>query len=212
MRGLLIKDLINLKSYGKTVLITIGFFIAFSIVTKNTSMVTTMVIMYASMLPITSITFDERAKWERFALAMPIPREHFVISKYLLGLIMMLSGIIITSLVNMGITFTLGNENDMRTSILTLLTMTVFGVLYLSAILPVIFKMGVEKARIIMIGILIIPSVLIILLAQSSLPILSRLKSLQITPLFILIIILSVMIAVTISISASIKIFSKREF
>ena len=47
------------------------------------------------MLVITSLAYDERSRWDRYALTMPVSRKEMVLSKYLLGLILLTFALLI---------------------------------------------------------------------------------------------------------------------
>ena len=40
----------------------------------------------AAMMPVTAFSFDEKAKWDKYALSMPVSRRDLVLSKYIFGL------------------------------------------------------------------------------------------------------------------------------
>ncbi|MEG0145065.1 MAG: ABC-2 transporter permease, partial [Clostridia bacterium] len=42
-------------------------------------------LVYTIMLPVNAMAFDERAKWDRYAGAMPFSRRTMVVEKYVLG-------------------------------------------------------------------------------------------------------------------------------
>ena len=43
-------------------------------------------VMYAAMLPMTALAYDERSKWDTLAAMMPYSTGALVLSKYLLGI------------------------------------------------------------------------------------------------------------------------------
>ena len=94
MTGLILKDLLNLKKQGKVYLILIIFYFAIGLVNENSSMFASMMTMVAVLIPITAMAYDERCKWDRYALTMPVSRKDMVMSKYLLGLIFMTAALL----------------------------------------------------------------------------------------------------------------------
>ena len=82
MKGLIIKDILNLKNYMKQLILVLIFFIAYGIFLKNGTFVGTMITLMLSMQVITTMSYDEYAKWDKYALTMNINRKDIVLSKY----------------------------------------------------------------------------------------------------------------------------------
>ena len=83
MKGLLIKDILNMKNYMKQLVLVLIFFIAYGIFLKNGTFVGTMITLMLSMQVITTMSYDEYAKWDKYALTMNINRKDIIISKYI---------------------------------------------------------------------------------------------------------------------------------
>ena len=84
MKGLMIKDILNLRKNFKTTLLVIGFFAIYAYTSNNPSYMIAMVTLILSMMPLTSMAYDDMSKWDRYALAMPISKKDIVLSKYIL--------------------------------------------------------------------------------------------------------------------------------
>ena len=80
MKALLKKDLLVLARQMKFYLLLI---LVFSIIPNFPG--AAFAIVYAAMLPITSISFDENAKWGNLAVMMPYTPQSLVGCKYVLG-------------------------------------------------------------------------------------------------------------------------------
>jgi hypothetical protein len=99
MKGLLLKDILGLKRFGKTILVFLGIVLLIGIMNhSDSSFYAGMIIMYTAMLTITSFSIDESSKWMQFALSMPIKRTTFVLEKYVLGLLLAFGGVLISLL------------------------------------------------------------------------------------------------------------------
>lgn len=165
MMGLLLKDLMNLKGQAKVMLLLLGFYMVMAFVSREQSYFGGVVTILCALIPVTALSYDERAKWDRIALTMPISRRDMVLSKYILG------GIFAVGALVLNISFQLFMHIQTIADILmTSLLMCGVGVLFLSILLPILFKLGVEKGRIIMMMVLFIPTGLVMLLSQSGLP------------------------------------------
>ena len=95
MVGLIIKDMMNLKKQILIYVFFIIFYGIFSFANGNDQLFWFAIIIIGIMTPITSIAFDERVKWDKFALTMPIKRKDLVLSKYILSYMTVLLSILV---------------------------------------------------------------------------------------------------------------------
>ena len=65
MKGLLLKDLYNLKRIGKQYLLILAFYTIWCVFMKNESMFSMMIILTSSMTVLTSLSFDEAAHFDK---------------------------------------------------------------------------------------------------------------------------------------------------
>jgi len=165
MKGLLIKDLINLKKLGKSYLMLFVFYSVFAVLSKNGSMLGAMVLLLCMMAPINSLSLDELSHWNEYALSLPVSRKTLVVSKYLLGILLGLAAML---LIGGGVALlgALGVMSGTGSTLLALVAISGVSIVYMALILPVIFRLGVEKGRLLMMMILMIPTVAIILLPK----------------------------------------------
>lgn len=161
MIGLLVKDFLNLKKQAKTYLILLIFYFILGIANENTTMFSAMMAMVAAMVPITAMAYDERSKWDRYALTMPISRFNMVVSKYILGLILLTIAFVITMLFSL-----LFSNLNLTENILSNFAILSVGIILISVIFPILFKFGVEKGRILMMIVLFAPTGIIVLLSK----------------------------------------------
>lgn len=197
MKGLVLKDLINLKKQLKVIGLIILFYFIFSKTTNNNSMFGTMVTLVFAMLPITALAFDEKANWDKYGLTMPVSRPEVVMSKYILGIIASIVAIILNFIAQILLGTKINSESIKMISIIFSVSL-----LFFSLILPIIFKFGVEKGRLLMFIVLALPS-MIILLFKDRLDISSTLdllnKTIYALPLLaIAILILSMLLSIII--------------
>ncbi len=164
MKGLILKDLLNLKKQVKIYIVAILFFAINSISTGNFAFLSGMVCLFCAMMPVTALSYDERAKWDKYALSMPVSRNDMIISKYLLGIIT--SGIGLTILILFQIILFKVTKENILTSFI------VFGIsiIFLSVLLPILFKFGVEKGRIIMMLIFFAPTMIGVGVSKINIP------------------------------------------
>ncbi len=146
MKGLILKDLINLKGTAKFVFALTAFFAVFIIATGEMGSYSGMIMIFGAMLPLTALSLDERAKWDRYALTMPVRRSTVVIAKYLLGLILLAMALVIDIFLSLLARVQLGMELFMELGALLLV-----GCVFLSLTMPLMLWLGAEKGRIVMI-------------------------------------------------------------
>lgn len=161
MIGLILKDLLNLKKQAKVYLILLVFYFVLGISNEDFTIAGSMIALVAVMLPITAMSYDERSKWDRYALTMPVTRMNIVASKYILGLVFLVIAFVIATLFSLFFT-----NISLIQNVLTNLTTLSIGIIIMSVIFPILFKFGVEKGRIFMMLILFAPTGIIALLAR----------------------------------------------
>ncbi|QAT43935.1 ABC-2 transporter permease [Aminipila luticellarii] len=147
MRGIILKDLLSLKKQFIPMFLFFGIYIFIAIMTKDSSFLTGVLMIFCAMLPITALSFDERSGFSKYALTMPISRSMLVISKYLVTVILISCGGVISLLFSLFI----GSASFME-SVWSVVIIMLLGSLMVSVSLPPIFKYGVEKGRFIVIG------------------------------------------------------------
>lgn len=155
MKGLIIKDLLNLKKNLNTVIVLIIFYALIGYTSSDPSMLIAMISLVLTMMTITTMSYDDLAKWDKYALTMPVSRKSIVLSKYILSIFLALTGIIISTV----IAFVLMNLKNYETSNLMIIAYSIFliSLVFSSIILPLIFKFGVEKSRLMMMAAIGIP-------------------------------------------------------
>ncbi len=164
MKGLLYKDFCVLKKQVKILIIFVVFYAIWSVLAQIPSMMGTMVIILSIMLPISSMSYDETGQWYRYAFSLPVSRRTLVLSKYMLGFLTALAGLLVCAIGNLVI-LSLTNWENALESWITIGACLEVGVIFLSVLIPVLFKFGVEKGRFLIVAIALVPSMLIGLLA-----------------------------------------------
>ena len=155
IKGLLKKDLYNLASY-KTTLMIITLFCGIAIIGTDAIYWGSIVIgIIVGMISLSTFSYDEMAKSNRYILTLPVTRKEIVLEKYILAI----GATILGSLLGFVLTLLIGNmmnyvrpNNMIDINIDTLLSTSIgglFGVSVIQAIqIPSIFKWGAEKGRI----------------------------------------------------------------
>lgn len=141
MRALLLKDFYTLKRQAMFMLVLIILFAL--IPNTNGMMFSFLSIVYAAMLPITTMGYDERARWDRVAATMPYRRAEVVLSRYVLGLICVGGAATLVLIAAAVRSAFVGGAPDAWETLGTSATGLCFGAL----VLPFMHWLGVEKGR-----------------------------------------------------------------
>ncbi len=150
MKGLILKDTYVVFKQMKVLLLIV---VLFTIMLGYTFGV--FLLLYCAMLPISTIAFDEKAKWDKYAATMPYSRKDIVLSKYLLGLACMAVALIIVfigTLVYGLFTDTVFTGDALVDLVIMLISLFCVTLIFMAVNLPIIFKWGVEKGRMIFIA------------------------------------------------------------
>ena len=148
MKGLLIKDLYMSKTYCRVYLLIAAVFLALCALNGNENL---FFLLYptvlAGMVPVNLIAYESQCKWEQFAGTLPYTRAQLVSAKYLIGL-MFFGILLVMTLAVMGIAMAIVGRFSpvLLWSQSVLMALCFFG--SCTIILPLVFRFGVEKARI----------------------------------------------------------------
>ncbi len=143
MKGLLIKDFYTLTKQLKIFLVIIVLFTF-----MQGSSAYSFAILYSAMLPITALAYDERSKWDKLAAMMPYSTSTLVLGKYLLGYICVAAAAILSIIIK--VVLSLYTKKPFPIEIFVeMLPVVCFASMLQAFNLPFMFKMGVEKGRLI---------------------------------------------------------------
>lgn len=158
MSGLLVKEYYILRRHLKQYVLLIIFFGALSIFMDSVIYFQAMTTMSFCMLVFTGMSYDAAAGWDKFALTMPVSRKDVVLSKYMSCVIYAVSAIVVSILFSVIINniYPMEEVGLMLMAALAATLLCLMLIIY-SILLPMIFKLGIEKARILMIAVIIIP-------------------------------------------------------
>jgi len=154
MKGLILKDFYNLSRQNKIILAAVLFYVLLSVLDKDPAFFGGMLTLLVGMQTITALAYDEKSKWDRYALTMPVSRTNMVLSKYVLSGILLF----ISFAANLIFMIIAGTEPIQSLTIASV--MMGIGLFFIFVILPVLFKFGVEKGRFIIMLVFLAPSLI----------------------------------------------------
>lgn len=160
MKALLIKDYLVIKKQILFVLIFIAVFSLSMYGSENGFFSIGFIVIISAMLPVTAIAYDERSKWNVLSATMPYSIKDIVLSKYLFGylavIIAGLTSILIQVIMQLVSHSFLGVE-----SLVAIIAICLVSTVILSINIPLAFKFGVEKGRLLSIIVIVIFTVVV---------------------------------------------------
>lgn len=154
MMGLLIKDLLCLRRQVKVYVIATVVYGGMTLMgVWDVSFFTWFFTLIAAMIPLSLFALDAAAKWDTYALTLPVERNGVVAARYLFTLLVVCVGLVL-SLAMGGLTMALGRMEDWGGFLMAASVAAGAGLLLNAVMLPVLYKVGPEKARIAMLAIM----------------------------------------------------------
>lgn len=146
MTGLVLKDILVLRKAAKIYIAMLAFYLVLTITGAfDKTMMTGFVTLFTMMMPISSFSYDELARWDKFAAALPVSRRGIVGSKYLL--VLLLGGAAEVLIAAAAVVLFLVNRTAPGEVLLAGLACVAVGMILNSILLPLLFKFGAEKGR-----------------------------------------------------------------
>jgi len=167
MKGLLLKDFINLRKNVKMFAMFLVLYGAMSYLSEDSSFYSTIITIVTAILTLSLYSYDEMVKWDTYALTLPISKEDIVQGRYLMMLLLTLIGLIV------GYSFTVlfhatTGIGSLQTTMKSCSMGAAVAILYYCVAMPLITKQGIEKARIILIAVYAIPFTAAVLIFRAS--------------------------------------------
>lgn len=154
MTGLIYKDLLCQMKTLKTFVVVLVVYGALAVGGLwDTNILTTLMFVIVIMLPINNFSFDSAAKWESFGLALPVSRRQVVGARYLFTVLLTAAAMVVVFAVGLAVSLTGWMESwgefGMTTAAMTALALVMNGVM-----LPLLYRFGAERARVVYFGVL----------------------------------------------------------
>ncbi len=147
MKGLLLKDLYNIRKQAWWYLSMILLFCLLSVTVQNIAFAGTIGVLVTVSVPLIAIGYEEKDSWQKFVVASGRDIKTIVAEKYLLGIICAVTGFVAYAVVYL---------LSERTSLTDLFVPLFMQITVLSVMLPTVFKFGVDKGRVYMIAVILI--------------------------------------------------------
>lgn len=141
MKGTILKDLKNLKGQLLYYALLIVVFFVVGAATKNIYFYSGLSMFCGVVAPLSAVAYDEKDNWDKFALAAGVTRRELALARYLLGLMIFVP--------IWAISFVFFAFPAFRTqgNLFAVLIFGGMGLTVMDIVLPLVFRIGVEKAR-----------------------------------------------------------------
>ncbi len=146
MKALVYKDFLAIWKYCRTYLFMCAVFLVLSVFVEEYSFLQMYPLIFMGMLVNTLVAYDERDKWDRQVLTMPVTRKQYVTAKYVTGLILQATVLALTVGAH-ALQLHLIGGFDWNTFLVDVVMMVMLASAAPSLVLPFVFKNGSEKGR-----------------------------------------------------------------
>ena len=164
MKGLLYKDWKMLQKMGRMYLLIIFIF---SVVPQFTRMGFAMA--YAAILPYSIIAYDEQSKWPRLAIMLPYTDSQLVLSKYVFSWLGMLL-VLVLSAISRTAEYFIKEQTVLLTEYQEVIIFTAASSLFSTIVLPLVFRFGVERGRLLFIPVIVIGVIGVVVVGEGLAP------------------------------------------
>lgn len=155
MKALLYKDFCVLKKVLRLYLLFFVLYGLMAVFNEDSGFLAGVLLVMAGMLPLTALASDEQGNFGRFGQVLPVSLRAMVGEKYLLGFICMAAGGGVSLLLLMVIELLHGGGftgEMLAVQLLTVGVLVLACAVLLAVMLPLGFWLGVEKARLAVVG------------------------------------------------------------
>ena len=152
MKSLILKDIYNIMHNMRSLALLLVLFIVLMVPQGGPSAYLITSCLLCSMMVMTTFSFDNTSKWEKYALVLPITKKDLVAAKFLVLLLFCIFGVV-SGLV-LGVaggllfkSFHLNSADDWLMLLMVAAAGLAIGIFFGSLVIPLLFKFGAEKAR-----------------------------------------------------------------
>lgn len=162
MWGLILKDLLSMRKYLKSLAAVVGVLLFMGLCLGEASFVAGVGSMISAIVTIVGFSYDENSHWDAYGMTLPVTRKQYIAAKYLMALLFFA----FSTLIGMGMTalVELFSGQFLWADVLGAgLGSLLVGPLAFSVLSPCICRVGVERSRLVMMAIFLLPTGLIML-------------------------------------------------
>lgn len=218
MKSLILKDMITIKKMAKSIAYIFLVPIVFTIIGNDSqTFICSYLIMMGSILVNNTISYDEFNHGLSYMMTLPLNRQQYVYSKYIVGLLLLCGFGFIGLMITCGMSLIQSSQLGSSELLFFFIIMLLLGIFLISVNIPLHLKFGGEKGRMmivavyltIFIGVMVMAK-LVNLLNVDTVSILKFLVGLNQFQILLIVSVL-VMLVMLISIKISERIMFKKE-
>ena len=155
MKGLLLKDLFVVSEFVRVLTLMAIVFIASMMAIDGFSVIGAMISLLVVSLVISSFSYDDLAHWDSFAATLPVSRRKLVASKYLFLLLLGVLAVVFNGLVSV-LFAALQPGVSLAEQFVTGILISMAACIIDFVLIPLIYKYGAEKSRMMMMMVIVI--------------------------------------------------------
>lgn len=220
IKGLIIKDLFELKSYKKFIIIFM-IISAISVFSRSNpsetiSLFAVMTTIGFGMFSLATFSYDEISKSDKYITTFPLTRKQIVLARYILVIGATILGSIIGFVLGLIVSLAINHTFPNMYEELCIVMGGIFGIAFIEAVqVPSIYKFGSEKGRMVLffaiLAIAILGTILFYIGKMLNISISLETINYVIEHYFLIIFALIVAVMYYISYRISVKIYNKKE-
>lgn len=165
MKGLLYKDFVNTKSNLLIYAAVALFYLVVAGWSSNGTGMGIFIIFFFSTIPLQAFSYDSAYHWDLFAVSTPVSRQSIVGARYLFALLC-IGASLLFAIAMEALSFLGGGELAFAEQALVTLTCIAVIFIIISIILPLVYQFGVEKGRILMMALYLVPFIIVMVGAR----------------------------------------------
>lgn len=155
MTGLILKDFLILRKTLRSYLLILVIYsaVAFSGFWPG-SFVGAFIMVMVAMLPMNVFAYDKQCNWDVYGLALPVGRTKTVAARYVCVLLLCLASTVFSAVLGTVLSLMGRMEEELGEYLLTCTVVLMVAMLVNSVMLPLLYKFGSERARIMFYGVI----------------------------------------------------------
>lgn len=155
MTGLILKDFLILRKTLRSYLLILVIYsaVAFSGFWSG-SFVGAFIMVMVAMLPMNVFAYDKQCNWDVYGLALPVGRTKTVAARYVCVLLLCLFSAAFSAVLGIVLNLMGRMEEGLAEYLVTCAVVLIVGMTINSVMLPLLYKFGSERARIMFYGVL----------------------------------------------------------
>lgn len=150
MMGFVYKDFLLMRKQLLYVLFLMAVYaILVATGTFGPYLLSALVVILGLLYPMNAFAYDDLARWDKFAASTPAGRKGMVAGRYLFALLLLLASTAVASVLLLLFRLLRLADQPLAELLLSVLACAGVGLVMNAVILPLLYKFGVEKARMI---------------------------------------------------------------